>query len=112
VSDQKDRTTMHILRLVISIVLVFFGGLEAIFAQNAEHGQRLAERWCTECHVIDPASGKFRRAPPFASIAAKQTINADMITSFLLLPHSTMPNPPLSREDAQDIALFIAKMKK
>jgi hypothetical protein len=35
-----------------------------------------------------------------------------MIASFLLMPHATMPNPPLSREDAKDIALFIIGMKK
>jgi hypothetical protein len=43
---------------------------------------------------------------------AEPAIDADMIASFLLLPHATMPNLPLSRKDAQDIALFIVKMKK
>jgi hypothetical protein len=51
-------------------------------------------------------------APSFASIAVKDAINADVIASFLLLPHTTMPNPPLSRQDAMDIALFIIEMKK
>jgi hypothetical protein len=35
-----------------------------------------------------------------------------MIASFLLLPHATMPNLPLSRKDAQDIAAFIIGMKR
>jgi hypothetical protein len=35
-----------------------------------------------------------------------------MIASFLLMPHATMPNYPLSRKDAEDIALFIAQLKK
>jgi hypothetical protein len=35
-----------------------------------------------------------------------------MIASFLLLPHATMPNLPLSRKDAQDIAALIMEMKK
>jgi cytochrome c len=103
---------MRILKLHISIVLIHFGGIQAAFAQSTENGQRLSERWCSECHAIDSASIKSHRAPPFASIAAKQAINADIITSFLLLPHATMPNPPLSRNDARDIAQFIIEMKK
>jgi hypothetical protein len=35
-----------------------------------------------------------------------------MIASFLRLPHATMPNVPLRRSDAQDIAAFIMSMKK
>jgi hypothetical protein len=35
-----------------------------------------------------------------------------MITSFLLLPHATMPNLPLGRQDAADIAAFIMEMRK
>jgi hypothetical protein len=34
-----------------------------------------------------------------------------MIVSFLLLLHATMTNPPPSRKDAEDIALFIIEMK-
>lgn len=98
-------------KFYLAIALLLFGETQAI-AQNAENGQRLSERWCSECHVIGSASGKSHGAPSFAAIAARETINADMIASFLLLPHATMPNPPLSRRDAQDIALFIIEMKK
>jgi hypothetical protein len=35
-----------------------------------------------------------------------------MISSFLLMPHARMPNLPLRRKDAQDIAAFIMEMKK
>jgi hypothetical protein len=35
-----------------------------------------------------------------------------MIASFLLLPHATMPNSPLTHNDAEDIAAFIMGMKK
>ena len=104
---------MRILKFQLFFTLIVLsGGIHPTFAQNAEHGRRLSERWCSECHAIGSASDKLGRAPSFASIAARKTINADMITSFLLLPHATMPNPPLSRSDAQDIALFIIEMKK
>ena len=103
---------MHILKLQLSVALILFGGIQATFAQNSENGERLSKRWCSGCHAIGSASGKSHGAPSFAAIAARETINADMIASFLLMPHATMPNPPLSREDAQDIARFILEMKK
>lgn len=103
---------MHVLKLHLSVALILFGGIQATFAQNAENGRRLSERWCSGCHAIGSASDKFHGIPSFAAIAAKEKINTDMIASFLLLPHATMPNPPLSRKDAQDIALFIMEMKK
>jgi mono/diheme cytochrome c family protein len=93
----------------LSVVLSFLGGTGPTLAQNVEHGRRLSERWCSECHAVGPSPGKFHRASSFAAIAAKPAINSDVIASFLLLPHATMRNLPLSREDAEDIAAFILK---
>jgi mono/diheme cytochrome c family protein len=101
---------MRILTLAISIALALCGGGAATFAQDVENGRRVSERWCSECHAIDP--GKSGRTLPFAAIAAKPGITSDMISSFLLMPHSTMPNLPLTRKDARDIAAFIMQMNK
>jgi len=92
--------------------LALFAATTAAVAQDLGNGQRLAERWCSACHQIDANPARFRRAPPFAAIAAKDNITADMIASFLLLPHATMPNLPLSRKDAANIAAFIMEMRK
>ncbi len=100
---------MRILTLAISVALALCGGGAAL-AQNVENGRRVSERWCSECHAIDP--GKSGRTLSFAAIAARPGITSDMISSFLLMPHSTMPNLPLTRKDAQDIAAFIMEMKK
>jgi mono/diheme cytochrome c family protein len=81
-------------------------------AQDLANGRRLSERWCTECHVIGPAGKRPGRAFTFAAIAAKPSISADMIAAFLMMPPATMPNLPLSRNDAGDIAAFIMAMKK
>lgn len=103
---------MQTLKFQLSIALILLCGVQGTFAQNAANGERLSRQWCSGCHAIGPARDKFHGIPSFAAIAAKETINADLIASFLLLPHATMPNPPLSRKDAQDIALFIIEMKK
>jgi mono/diheme cytochrome c family protein len=98
--------------LMGSVVTVLAISATVAFAQNIENGRRLSERWCSQCHAIGPAPAKFDRAQSFASIAAKDKITTEMIASFLRLPHATMPNVPLSRKDAQDIAAFIMDIKK
>jgi mono/diheme cytochrome c family protein len=103
---------MRNLTLHILVALALCGGTVVTFAQDIENGQRVSERWCSECHAIGPAPGKAGRTISFAAIAAKQGITADMISSFLLMPHATMPNMPLSRKDTRDIAAFIMEMKK
>ncbi len=98
--------------LCLAVALALLAGARTAVAQDLDNGRRLSERWCAACHQIGATPGRFRRAPPFAAIAAKDNITAEMIASFLLLPHSTMPNLPLSRKDADDIAAFIMAMRK
>ena len=92
-------------------MVTLLGSLGGAAAQNADNGRHLSERWCVECHAITTAPGK-SKALSFAAIAAKEKISAEMIASFLKLPHATMPNVPLRGNDAQDIAAFIMSMKK
>jgi mono/diheme cytochrome c family protein len=102
---------MRNLTLHLAAVLALFGGSTSVVGQDIENGQRLSERWCVECHAIGTPTAKTSRVIPFASIAKKPGIDADTIASFLLMPHASMPNLPLTRKDAHDIAAFIMKMK-
>jgi mono/diheme cytochrome c family protein len=82
-------------------------------AQNADNGKRISERSCASCHAIDlPPVGKQARIVSFTAIAEKPAMNIDIITSFLLRPHVTMPGLPLDRDQAQDVASFIMSLKK
>jgi mono/diheme cytochrome c family protein len=102
------------MRISIAGLAVALGGLIAVpaEAQDLDQGRRLAQRWCAECHAIGAKPTRFRRAMPFAAIAAKDSVTTDTLSAFLLLPHATMPNVPLSRNDADDLAAFIIAMKK
>jgi mono/diheme cytochrome c family protein len=103
---------MRRLQLLVAVTLALFAAAGAAVAQDLGNGRRLSERWCAACHRIDAVSGRDGRAPSFAAIAVKDNITAGTIASFLLLPHATMPNFPLSRQDAQDIAAFIMALRK
>ena len=98
--------------LCVSAALALFAGIDDGFAQDPGNARRLSERWCVECHAIDSTPGKPDKVPSFASIAAKQAASPEMIASFLLLPHATMPAFPLTRKDVQDLAAFIMSAKK
>jgi succinate-semialdehyde dehydrogenase/glutarate-semialdehyde dehydrogenase len=88
-------------------------GLNAyVFSADLDHGRRLAERWCAECHAVADKPTRFRRSLPFAAIAAKDGVTLETLTAFLLLPHATMSNAPLSRQDAADLAAYIMALKK
>src|ERR1700739_1637160 len=73
------RTAMRIFEFLLSAALILFGGINATLAQNADNGRGCQERWCSGCHAIGSAADKFHGVPSFAAIAAKETINADMI---------------------------------
>jgi len=103
---------VRISTLVLSAALFSCTGIATSCAQDIANGRRLSERRCSECHAIGSDPGKLMQTPSFASIAAKQGVNADVIAAFLLMPHARMPNEPLSRQDARDIAAFIMAMKK
>src|SRR5690349_19859960 len=79
----------------LAIVFAVVGSMASAWGGDVANGHRLAERWCAACHATATEPTRFNRAQPFAAIAARQDISSDMIASFLLLPHATMPNLPL-----------------
>lgn len=86
---------------------------EAIFAADADDGSRLVERWCVSCHIVSSTQGKgMDGTPSFASIAQRADFSVEKLASFLLEPHPKMPNMSLSRDEAQDIAAYIATQRR
>ncbi|MGJ4948434.1 c-type cytochrome [Bradyrhizobium sp. HKCCYLS20291] len=84
----------------------------AVAAEDVDHGRQLAERWCAACHAVGTEPTRFRRAQPFVAIAARESVTRDMLVKFLLLPHATMANNPLTATDAADLAGYILSLRK
>ena len=85
----------------------------AAAAADAANGGTLAKRWCTACHVV--ASDQQRgdtQAPPFSAVADKLGFDPGKLALFLLEPHPKMPNMNLSRNEAADLAAYIATQGK
>ena len=81
-------------------------------AADARKGETLAKRWCASCHVVakDQPRGT-EPAPPFTSIAARDSFDAGKVALFLLAPHPLMPDMNLTRDEAANLAAYIATQR-
>ena len=83
------------------------------YAADPQHGLALAKRWCASCHVVSADQQRANAdAPPFATIARSPSFSARQLAYFLLDPHPKMPELPLSRAAADDVAAYIATLKQ
>ena len=72
-------------------------------------GTRLAETWCSSCHVVGPASqrGTSTSAPTFAAVARMKST-----TPMSLLAHAVMPDLHLSRDEIAGLAAYILSLRR
>lgn len=92
--------------------LVTLLGPSTASAADADHGADLAKRWCASCHVVTSSQTQASAdVPSFASVARRPDFSAERLAFFLLDPHPKMPNFPLSRTEASDIAAYIGSLR-
>jgi mono/diheme cytochrome c family protein len=101
------------LSAVVAGLVFLASSTDAAFAANPDHGFTLAQRWCAACHLVSRDQKQASAdVLPFAEISRKQDFTAEKVAFFLLDPHPTMPNFPLSRVEAADIGAYIATLRK
>lgn len=102
----------HLRRIYLLLAVTSSFGTSSALAADADHGADLAKRWCASCHVV--ANGQTQASadvPSFVSIARRPDFSPERLAFFLLDPHPKMPNFPLSRTEAGDIAAYIASLR-
>ena len=72
-------------------------------------GRKLAEAWCTNCHVVGEGGGPATAtgAPSFRSIAETRGLTALSLKVFLSTSHERMPDLHLGQEEADDLIAYI-----
>jgi mono/diheme cytochrome c family protein len=115
--EHRMRRVFRQIRILVvaPVLAVAAAGLSVpvALAADADHGADLAKRWCAACHVVDGDQKQASAdAPPFAAIAAKSNFTPEKVAFFLLDPHPKMPNFPLSRNEAADLAAYIGALRK
>src|SRR5580692_9372613 len=99
---------------VVQIVAAAALALVALPAAAQESGDRfaghhLAVRWCSSCHVVDPAQQHqgSDAVPTFAAIAAMKSTTAASLAVFLATPHARMPDYALGREEIANVSAYV-----
>jgi len=86
---------------------------EAPSAADTAYGRHMAENWCSSCHLVSAEQKPTKKVgPPFASIAQSATFSADHLAYLLYDPHPKMAKLALSRGAIENIAAYIASLKK
>lgn len=95
-------------RLGVVAALLMASSANGVAADRAR-GQRIAERWCTQCHVA--ASGQrlgSDAVPTFAQIGEAGRFDETTLAAFLTNPHaSRMPDLSLTTSEIADLVAYI-----
>jgi mono/diheme cytochrome c family protein len=77
------------------------------------HGQELAERLCTNCHLVGGSQQSHANAdvPSFHEIANRQGQTAGQIMAHIELPKHPMPTIPLTKSELADLAAYILTLR-
>ena len=95
-----------------SLVIATEFGLPSVLAADADQGKRIAQSRCAPCHIVVPMQRQeLAKSPPFDQIARRNDFNAEMLAYLILSPHPRM-NIALSREESDDLAAYIASLRR
>jgi len=78
---------------------------------DANRGYALAERWCSDCHLLKGESRAVQGIPPFQAIARDPSKTPEYLRAFLVKPHGSMPPLELDRRQIEDIIAYIASLR-
>jgi mono/diheme cytochrome c family protein len=76
-------------------------------------GGRLAETWCSSCHIVAPSanSGASTGVPTFAAVARMPSTTPMSLRAFLQTPHARMPDLHLSRDETDNLIAYILSLR-
>jgi mono/diheme cytochrome c family protein len=97
-----------LLSLVIGVFLA--PGPTAWAAGDAGEGKRVAERWCSSCHIVDQSGRQRETAPSFAVLANNPAKSAQFLKAWITNPHPPMPNFNLTRRTVDDLVAYIRSL--
>jgi mono/diheme cytochrome c family protein len=84
-------------------------GATVAVAIDVQTGRDLAERWCSGCHVVR-ADRRVDQTPSFEAIAKDPLKTSEWLRTWLMTPHSTMPDLTLSRSEVEAIIVYLRSL--
>jgi mono/diheme cytochrome c family protein len=81
-------------------------------APDAPHGKQLAQRLCSNCHLVDSSqTNAMADVPSFQEIANRQGQTAGSIMARIIIPKHPMPVIPISKSELNDLAAYIMSLR-
>lgn len=105
------RRTLLILPLVLSSGLAVAAPLPG--QPDPVQGKALAERLCTNCHLVGDAQQGHANAdvPSFHEIGNQEGQTAGAITAHIILPKHPMPQISLTKSELADLSAYILTLR-
>ncbi len=99
--------------LPVFAMLCGLAAVQPAHAQDAGAGERIAQSWCSRCHVVDSGQQKAGNdaVPSFPAIARRASTSQASLTVFLVTSHPRMPDFNLSRAEIQNVAAYILSLR-
>jgi mono/diheme cytochrome c family protein len=110
--EMKSNDRLQCACVLTSLLVAGNFGAQGALAADADNGRRIAQMRCSPCHIVVPNQRQeVTNSPPFDVIARKNDFNAEMLAYLILSPHPRM-NMTLTRSEADDLAAYIALLRK
>ena len=98
--------------LTLGVVLLLGAGLAVAgpvtSAPDPAHGKDLAEKVCSNCHLVGSSQPHANvDIPSFHEIANKEGQTAGAIMAHIILPKHPMPTIPLTKSELTDLSAYI-----
>lgn len=79
---------------------------------DPERGKAVAERVCTNCHLVsERQTNAVADVPSFASIANQPDQTEGAIMARIILPKHPMPVIPITKAELEDVSAYIMSLK-
>jgi mono/diheme cytochrome c family protein len=99
-------------RIFAAVALSIVSAVSTNASADSTAGERLADKWCAQCHGIradrlspNPA------APTFPKLAAEPSITEYSLRALLRSAHETMPHILFKDDELDDITSYITSLK-
>jgi mono/diheme cytochrome c family protein len=107
------RTRRHVSLAVAAIFAASPFPLTAQEIGDVAAGKRLAETWCSSCHVVAPSAqaGASTGVPTFTAVASMPSTTPIALRVYLQTPHARMPDLHLSRDETDNLIAYILSLR-
>jgi mono/diheme cytochrome c family protein len=103
-------TRLRLQAALLLLALPMAGG--PAYAGDPAEGRRIAERWCSSCHVAPGGGGGTDAVPTLEGIARDPRHDAGWLRQWLNDPHPPMPNLQLSHAEIENVVAYLQTLAR